>query len=87
MSYQLWTMKKPLEEVQQGTTVSISISEYTKWKTKQDYKYNRKTSTSTPFHVTTKQTTTVFTISVGVSFDELYTTHAELRKLFHLLKI
>jgi len=35
VSYQLRTIKKRLEEVQQGTTVSMSISEYTKWKTKQ----------------------------------------------------
>ena len=63
----LWTMKKPLEEVQQGTTVSMSIREYTKWKIKQGDKYNCETSTSTPFRTTNKQTATVFTISVGVS--------------------
>jgi len=28
-------MKKRLEEVQKGTTVSMSISEYNKWKIKQ----------------------------------------------------
>jgi len=78
---------KPLEEMQQGTTVSMSIREYTKWKIKQGDKYNCETRTSTPFHTTTKQTATVFTISVGVSFDELYTTHAGLRKLIQFLKI
>jgi len=86
MSYCLGTIKKPLENAQQGTTVSMSISEYTKWKIKQGDKYNHKTSTSTPFHTTTKQTATVFTISVGVSFDELYTTHAGLKVITHYIK-
>ena len=87
MFYHLWTMKKPLEEVQQGATVSMSIRENTIWKIKQGDKYNCETSTSTPFHTTTKQTATVFTISVGVSFDELYKTRAGLRKLIQFSKI
>ena len=62
MFYHLWTMKKPLEQVQQGTTVSMSIGEYTKRKIKQGDKYNCEISTSTPFHTTNKQTATVFTI-------------------------
>ena len=77
MFYHLWTMK-PLEEVQQGATVSMSIRESTIWKIKQGDKYNCETS---------KQTATAFTISVGVSFDELYKTHAALRKLIQFLKI
>ena len=79
-------MKKPLEEVQQGTTVTMSIREYTIWK------LNRVTSTtetsnSTPFHTTTKQTATELTIPDGVAFDELYKTHAGLRKLIQFLTI
>jgi hypothetical protein len=35
MFYHLWKTKKPLEEVQQGATVSMSIREYTIWKIKQ----------------------------------------------------
>jgi hypothetical protein len=42
---------------------------------------------STLFRTTTKQTATVFTIEAGVSFDELYKTHAGQRKLIQFLKI
>jgi hypothetical protein len=87
MFYHLWTMRKHLAELQQGTTVSIRITEYTIWKINQDDEYNCETSTSTPFHTTTKQTATVYTISVGVSLDELYKTHAGLRKLIQFLTI
>ena len=77
-------MKKPMEEVQQGTTVT-STTEYT------IRNLNRMTSTpetsnSTPFHTTTKQSATEFTIP-DVAFDELYKTHAGLRKLIQFLKI
>ena len=80
-------MKKPLEEVQQGATVSMSIRENSIRKIKQGDKYNCEISTSTPFQTTTKQTATVFRISVGVSFDKLHKTQAGLRKLIHFLKI
>jgi hypothetical protein len=36
-------MKKPLEEVQQGTTFSMSLRDYTMWKIKQGDKYNCQT--------------------------------------------
>jgi hypothetical protein len=49
------------EEVQQATTLSISTTQYTIWKTKQGDKHNCQSSTSTPFHTTTKQTATLFT--------------------------
>jgi hypothetical protein len=87
MFYHLWTMRKHLEELQQGTTVSISIGEYTIWKIIQHDKYNCETSNSTPLHTTTNQTATIYTISVGVSLDELYKTHAGLRKLIQFLTI
>jgi len=86
MSYQLWTMKKRLEEVQKGITVCTSTSEYNKWKIKQGDKQNCETSTSTSFHTTTKQTATVFTISVGVSVVELYTTQAALKVTIHYIR-
>jgi hypothetical protein len=63
MFYHLWTMKKPLEEVQQGTTFSMSLRHYTMWKIKPGNKYNYETGTSIPFHTATKPTSTVFTIS------------------------
>jgi hypothetical protein len=62
MFYQLWTMSKHLEELQHGTTVSITIRKYALWKTTQVDKYNCETSTSIPFHTPTKQTATVYTI-------------------------
>ena len=46
MFYHLWTMKKPLEEVQQGATVSMSNRENTIRKIKQGDKYNCEISTS-----------------------------------------
>jgi hypothetical protein len=86
VSYQLWTLKKRLEEVQNGTTVSTSISEYNKWKIKQDDKQNCETRTSTSFHTTTKQTATIFTTLVGVSLDEMYTTQAALKVIKHHIR-
>jgi len=85
MFYHIWTMKKPMEEVQQGTTVTMSITEYT------IRKLNRvasttETSNSTPFHTTTKQSATELTIPDIVAFDELYKTHAGLRKLIPVLE-
>ena len=84
-SYQLWTMKKRLEEVQKGTAVSMSISECNKWKIKQGDKQNCETSSSTAFHTATKQTAAVFTVSVGVSVDQLYTTPAALKVIKHYI--
>jgi len=86
VSYQLWTLKKRLEEVQNGTTVSTSISEYNKWKIKQGDKQNCETRTSTSFHTTTKQTATIFTTLVGVSLDEMYTTQAALKVIQHHIR-
>jgi hypothetical protein len=76
-----------LEKLQQGTTVSISIREYTTWKIKQGDKHKCETSTSTPFHTTTKQTAALYTISVAVPLDELYKARAGLRKLMQFLTI
>jgi hypothetical protein len=64
-----------------------SASQVTPRNIKQGDQYNCQTSTSIPFHTATKQTATLYTISVGVSLHELHKTHARLRKFIHFFKI